>query len=115
MRRITLVDSYWLRRPRPFHFHSLQIQVEGESLNSSRSGAHLLRPQPSFKEAMSVFCEVPQAAPIAVFKLTQDFNNDPFPKKVNLGVGGKFSHGNGIQGQRAPATETLIEEATFSG
>lgn len=40
---------------------------------------------------MSVFCEVPQAAPVAVFKLTQDFNNDQFPKKVNLGVGGKLS------------------------
>ncbi|KAM4599773.1 aspartate aminotransferase, cytoplasmic isoform 1-T1 [Fundulus diaphanus] len=36
---------------------------------------------------MSVFCEVPLAAPVAVFKLTQDFNNDPFPNKVNLGVG----------------------------
>ncbi|KAJ0005178.1 hypothetical protein NQD34_011392 [Periophthalmus magnuspinnatus] len=36
---------------------------------------------------MSVFCEVPQAAPVAVFKLTQDFTNDQFPKKVNLGVG----------------------------
>ncbi|XP_019222462.1 aspartate aminotransferase, cytoplasmic isoform X1 [Oreochromis niloticus] len=31
--------------------------------------------------------EVPQAAPVAVFKLTQDFNNDQFPNKVNLGVG----------------------------
>lgn len=40
---------------------------------------------------MSVFCEVPQAAPVAVFKLTQDFNNDQFPRKVNLGVGGKLS------------------------
>lgn len=38
---------------------------------------------------MSVFSEVPQAAPVAVFKLTQDFTNDQFPKKVNLGVGGK--------------------------
>uniref|UniRef100_G3NXG2 Aspartate aminotransferase n=1 Tax=Gasterosteus aculeatus aculeatus TaxID=481459 RepID=G3NXG2_GASAC len=36
---------------------------------------------------MSVFCEVPQAAPVAVFKLSQDFNNDQFPNKVNLGVG----------------------------
>ncbi|XP_072292398.1 aspartate aminotransferase, cytoplasmic [Eucyclogobius newberryi] len=36
---------------------------------------------------MSMFCEVPQAAPVAVFKLSQDFNNDQFPKKVNLGVG----------------------------
>lgn len=40
---------------------------------------------------MSVFSEVPQAAPVAVFKLTNDFNNDPFPQKVNLGVGGKLS------------------------
>lgn len=39
---------------------------------------------------MSVFGEVPQAAPVAVFKLTQDFNNDEFPNKVNLGVGGKL-------------------------
>uniref|UniRef100_A0A3Q3NCS9 Aspartate aminotransferase n=2 Tax=Labrus bergylta TaxID=56723 RepID=A0A3Q3NCS9_9LABR len=38
-------------------------------------------------QAMSVFCEVPQAAPVAVFKLSQDFNNDQFPNKVNLGVG----------------------------
>uniref|UniRef100_A0A8D3CN76 Aspartate aminotransferase n=1 Tax=Scophthalmus maximus TaxID=52904 RepID=A0A8D3CN76_SCOMX len=36
---------------------------------------------------MSVFGEVPQAAPVAVFKLSQDFNNDQCPDKVNLGVG----------------------------
>ncbi|KAE8280627.1 Aspartate aminotransferase, cytoplasmic [Larimichthys crocea] len=36
---------------------------------------------------MSVFSEVPQAAPVAVFKLSQDFSNDQFPQKVNLGVG----------------------------
>uniref|UniRef100_A0A3B5PYW7 Aspartate aminotransferase n=1 Tax=Xiphophorus maculatus TaxID=8083 RepID=A0A3B5PYW7_XIPMA len=36
---------------------------------------------------MSVFCDVQQAAPVAVFKLTQDFSNDEFPNKVNLGVG----------------------------
>ncbi|XP_059179795.1 aspartate aminotransferase, cytoplasmic [Centropristis striata] len=36
---------------------------------------------------MSIFCEVPQAAPVAVFKLSQDFANDQFPHKVNLGVG----------------------------
>ncbi|XP_049592159.1 aspartate aminotransferase, cytoplasmic [Syngnathus scovelli] len=36
---------------------------------------------------MSVFDEVPPAAPVAVFKLTQDFNNDHFSHKVNLGVG----------------------------
>lgn len=40
---------------------------------------------------MSVFREVPQATPVAVFKLTQDFNNDQCPQKVNLGVGGKLS------------------------
>lgn len=40
---------------------------------------------------MSVFSEVPQAAPVAVFKLSQDFSNDQFPQKVNLGVGGKVS------------------------
>lgn len=39
---------------------------------------------------MSVFHEVPQAAPVAVFKLSQDFNNDQNPNKVNLGVGGKL-------------------------
>lgn len=54
---------------------------------------------------MSVFRDVQQAAPVAVFKLTQDFNNDPFPNKVNLGVGGELarrvSHGNGYQEQRA--------------
>nr|XP_057914268.1 aspartate aminotransferase, cytoplasmic [Doryrhamphus excisus] len=36
---------------------------------------------------MSVFGEVPQATPVAVFKLIQDFNHDQFPHKVNLGVG----------------------------
>nr|XP_020457455.1 aspartate aminotransferase, cytoplasmic [Monopterus albus] len=36
---------------------------------------------------MSIFCKVPQAAPVAVFKLTQDFTKDQFPTKVNLGVG----------------------------
>ncbi|KAG7262995.1 hypothetical protein CRUP_001035 [Coryphaenoides rupestris] len=36
---------------------------------------------------MSVFSEVVQAVPVAVFKLTQDFNNDQDPNKVNLGVG----------------------------
>ncbi|KAK2824287.1 hypothetical protein Q5P01_021462 [Channa striata] len=37
--------------------------------------------------AMSVFCHVPEADPIAVFKLIQDFTNDQCPVKVNLGVG----------------------------
>ncbi|KAI1887038.1 hypothetical protein AGOR_G00201920 [Albula goreensis] len=36
---------------------------------------------------MSVFSEVPQAAPVAVFKLTADFREDKDPKKLNLGVG----------------------------
>uniref|UniRef100_A0A3B4A2P4 aspartate transaminase n=1 Tax=Periophthalmus magnuspinnatus TaxID=409849 RepID=A0A3B4A2P4_9GOBI len=37
---------------------------------------------------MSVFTDVPQAPPVAVFKLTADFKDDPHPQKVNLGVGG---------------------------
>lgn len=37
----------------------------------------------------SVFTEVPQAQPVLVFKLTADFREDPDPRKVNLGVGGK--------------------------
>ncbi|KAK6328514.1 hypothetical protein J4Q44_G00004920 [Coregonus suidteri] len=36
---------------------------------------------------MSLFGEVPQATPVAVFKLSNDFKEDPNPKKVNLGVG----------------------------
>ena len=38
---------------------------------------------------MSVFSEVPQAPPVAVFKLTADFREDSHPQKVNLGVGGE--------------------------
>lgn len=49
------------------------------------------RPPVTTPAAMSVFCEVPLATPVAVFKLTQDFNNDQCPRKVNLGVGGKLS------------------------
>lgn len=37
----------------------------------------------------SIFSEVPQAVPVAVFKLTADFREDPSPAKVNLGVGGE--------------------------
>lgn len=37
----------------------------------------------------SVFAQVPQAPPVLVFKLTMDFRDDPDPRKVNLGVGGK--------------------------
>ncbi|XP_056442161.1 aspartate aminotransferase, cytoplasmic-like [Gadus chalcogrammus] len=36
---------------------------------------------------MSIFSEVPQAPPVAVFKLTADFREDSHPQKVNLGVG----------------------------
>ncbi|XP_051504436.1 aspartate aminotransferase, cytoplasmic-like [Myxocyprinus asiaticus] len=36
---------------------------------------------------MSIFAEVPEAAPVAVFKLTADFREDQNPNKVNLGVG----------------------------
>ncbi|KAL4612884.1 aspartate aminotransferase, cytoplasmic [Arapaima gigas] len=36
---------------------------------------------------MSVFSHVPQAAPVAIFKLTTDFQQDSHPKKVNLGAG----------------------------
>uniref|UniRef100_UPI00398EFBAE aspartate aminotransferase, cytoplasmic n=1 Tax=Pristiophorus japonicus TaxID=55135 RepID=UPI00398EFBAE len=37
--------------------------------------------------ASSLFAAVPLASPVAVFKLTADFKEDPHPKKVNLGVG----------------------------
>lgn len=37
----------------------------------------------------SIFTEVPQVQPVLVFKLTADFREDPDPRKVNLGVGGK--------------------------
>ena len=40
---------------------------------------------------MSVFRDVTQAVPVAVFKLSQDFNNDQDPNKVNLGVGGNIT------------------------
>ncbi|TRY84088.1 hypothetical protein DNTS_008933 [Danionella cerebrum] len=36
---------------------------------------------------MSIYGEVPLAAPVAVFKLTADFRDDQNTKKVNLGVG----------------------------
>ncbi|XP_072318657.1 aspartate aminotransferase, cytoplasmic-like [Eucyclogobius newberryi] len=36
---------------------------------------------------MSLFADVPQAPPVAVFKLTADFREDSHPQKVNLGVG----------------------------
>ncbi|XP_078499683.1 aspartate aminotransferase, cytoplasmic [Lissotriton helveticus] len=37
--------------------------------------------------ASSIFCTVPLAAPVAVFKLSADFRDDSDPRKVNLGVG----------------------------
>ncbi|XP_069545575.1 aspartate aminotransferase, cytoplasmic-like [Brachyistius frenatus] len=36
---------------------------------------------------MSIFSDVPQAPPVAVFKLSADFREDGHPQKVNLGVG----------------------------
>lgn len=43
----------------------------------------------SSASAMSIFSDVPQAPPVAVFKLTADFREDGHPQKVNLGVGGE--------------------------
>lgn len=40
---------------------------------------------------MSIFSDVPQAPPVAVFKLTADFREDSHPQKVNLGVGGNVN------------------------
>lgn len=42
---------------------------------------------------MSIFVDVPQAPPVAVFKLTADFREDDNLQKVNLGVGGKMVRG----------------------
>lgn len=42
---------------------------------------------------MSIFSDVPQAPPVAVFKLTADFREDDHLQKVNLGVGGKVERG----------------------
>lgn len=39
--------------------------------------------------AGSVFANVPQAMPVAVFQLTADFRADTDTRKVNLGVGGE--------------------------
>ena len=58
---------------------------------------------------MSVFSEVAQAAPVAVFKLTQDFNNDQFPKKVNLGVGGESREPGAVSG-RVPGRGAGVPE-----
>lgn len=45
---------------------------------------------------MSIFSEVPQAPPVAVFKLTADFREDGHPQKVNLGVGGEARPAAGV-------------------
>lgn len=45
---------------------------------------------------MSIFSEVPQAPPVAVFKLTADFREDGHPQKVNLGVGGEARWAAGV-------------------
>ena len=37
----------------------------------------------------SVFTDVESAAPIEVFQLISQYNEDSYPQKVNLGVGGK--------------------------
>lgn len=47
----------------------------------------------SSASVMSIFSDVPQAPPVAVFKLTADFREDDHPQKVNLGVGGKVERG----------------------
>lgn len=41
--------------------------------------------------APSLFSSVETAPPIEVFALTKAYNDDPFPKKVNLGVGGNLA------------------------
>jgi len=42
--------------------------------------------------ATSKFNAVETAPPIEVFALSKAYAEDPFPQKVNLGVGGTFSH-----------------------
>jgi len=45
-------------------------------------------PQPIVDfDAPSNFCHIEPAPPVAVFKLTSDYREDPNPNKVNLGVG----------------------------
>ena len=39
---------------------------------------------------MSIFSDVEQAAPVKVFALTQEYNEDPHPNKVNVTIGGKL-------------------------
>lgn len=38
----------------------------------------------------SIFGDLQVGPPIEVFALVRKFNEDPFPKKVNLSVGGKW-------------------------
>lgn len=40
--------------------------------------------------ATSQFCTVETAPPIEVFALSKAYMEDPFPQKVNLGVGGRL-------------------------
>lgn len=42
--------------------------------------------------APSLFSDVPQAPPVAVFQLTEDYKADTSSKKINLGVGGTFTY-----------------------
>ena len=46
---------------------------------------------------MSVFSDVKLANPIEVFALTHTYNNDTYPQKVNLGVGGQYLEILGIE------------------
>lgn len=54
-------------------------------------------------QVMSIFSEVPQAPPVAVFKLTADFREDGHPQKVNLGVGGEARR---AAGETQPSAST---------
>lgn len=40
--------------------------------------------------ATSKFASIENAPPIEVFALTKAYTEDPFPQKVNLGVGGNI-------------------------
>ncbi|KAK2098791.1 Golgi Transport [Saguinus oedipus] len=58
----------------------------------------------------SVFAEVPQAQPVLVFKLTADFREDPDPRKVNLGVGGKDAVPWSVRSSGSGADPTRVVE-----
>lgn len=60
---------------------------------------------------MSVFTEVPQAVPVAVFKLSSDFREDQNPNKVNLGVGGKMMLRSG-RGTRQQVKRTVTKSSS---